>query len=741
MLFRTTLTRIHARLARIVQRNRVPVLLQLDAVECGAACLAMILNYYGRETAVSECREYCGIGRDGVTGKTIAEAGREYGLRVKAFSVEPADFAQLQVPAIVHWQFRHFVVLERWSPQMVEIVDPAVGRRRLTAREFDAGFTGVVLTLEPGSAFKGRSSVMQLSWRAYLTSMLNTPGARRLAIQVLGASVCLLALGVALPVLTKLVVDRVLPLRLDAALMILGVEIVILVCAQGLASYLRAALLMYLQARLDAQLMVGFFECLLNLPFRFFQQRSAGDLLMRLSSNTTIREMLTNQTISAVLDGTLVIGYVTILMSGAPLLGLLVVVAGLLHVALLLGTGRRMRDLTQSSLIAAADSQSYLVEALAGISTLKASGTEDRALAHWSDLFFKELNASIERNHLATLIDTARQVLQVSLPLSLLWIGALEVLRGRMSLGTMLAFTALAAACLSPFSSLVSNLQRMQLVGAHLERLSDIATAEPEQDARPRKAPDLRGRIEVRNLSFQYSSSAPFVLRNLSFVIEPGQKCAVVGRSGSGKSTLLKLLLGLYEPTSGVILYDGVPLQDISYRRLRNQIGVVLQEPFLFSGSIRENIAFGDANLPFGEIGEAARLAAIDAEIEQMPMQYETRIGETGNEVSGGQRQRIALARALARRPGVLILDEATSHLDVATEALVDDNVSLISCTRVVVAHRLSTVSNADQIVVLDRGQVAQRGNHQSLLALGGYYADLVNGQLPQLDYARLHSL
>jgi ABC-type bacteriocin/lantibiotic exporter with double-glycine peptidase domain len=723
---------ILGKLVSMLQRHRVPVLLQLEAAECGAACLAMILSYYGRNTAVAECRQCCGIGRDGVTGKTIAEAARDYGLRVKAFSVEPAEFEQIRLPAIVHWKFRHFVVVEHWSSKRVQIVDPAVGRRRLAADEFDGGFTGVVLAFEPGSQFHRRSSAVQLSWRIYLRSMLDTPGARWLLVQVLAASVCLLGLGVALPIFTKLIVDSVLPLRLNDTLVILGIGIVVLTAAQAVAVYLRGALLIHLQARVDSQMMLGFFEHLLGLPFRFFQQRSTGDLLMRLSSNTMIREVLTNQTISTFLDGILVLIYLTVLILRAPLLGAIAVAAGLLHIMLLFFTGSHMRDLTQSSLIASADSQSYLTEALVGICTIKASGTEDRVLDHWSNLFFKDLNASLRRNRLATLIETLRQTLQALLPLLLLWVGARDVLRGAMSLGAMLALIALAAAFLVPFSSLISNLQHMQLVGAYLARLTDVAEAKPEQDIGPSlKTPCLRGRIEVRNLSFQYDPTASLVLRNVSLVIEPGQKVAIVGRSGSGKSTLVKLLLGLYEPTEGAILYDGAPLQDLSYRKLRSQIGVVLQEPFLFSGSIRENICFGDANVSLDLIMEAARLAAIHDEIERMPMQYETRIGESGAGISGGQRQRVALARALAEQPRILVLDEATSHLDLATEALVEQNLSKLSCSRVVIAHRLSTIRDAAQIVVLEHGTAVERGSHEELISANGCYASLVSRQVP----------
>jgi ATP-binding cassette, subfamily B, bacterial len=652
---------------------------------------------------------------------------------VKAYSVpELEDFKYVPLPAIVHWNFEHFVVIERWTPRQVEIVDPANGRCRLTSAEFEAAFTGIVLTFEPGTQFKPRAAKVPLRWHDYLSQYLRqNPG---LWAQILATSLLLQGLGLALPILTKLLVDQVLPLHITSVMPILAIGIGMLLLTQGVTGYLRAALLIYLQARLDARMMLGFFEHLLTLPFRFFEQRTTGDLLMRLSSNTIIRETLTSQTLSMILDGVFVLGYLLVLLLQAPLFGSLVLLLGLLQLGVVWGTTRRVHDLTQRDLWAQADSQSYLVEALNGIQTLKACGAEDRAFDYWSNLFFKQLNVSLQRDHLAAIVDTAMLSLRTFSPLVLLWVGTQFVLSGRMSLGTMLALNAIAAAFLMPLSSLVSNAQRLQWVGAHLERLSDVWAAEPEQESQAgQMAPPLSGQIELKQVSFRYDPQAPLVLHQISLSIQPGQKIALVGRSGSGKSTLAKLLLGLYLPTAGEICYDGVSLSTLNRRSLRSQFGVVLQEPFLFSGSIRHNIAVNNPNLPLDQVQKAAQLAVLHDEIMQLPMGYETRVAESGTGLSGGQRQRLAIARALAHRPAILLLDEATSHLDGVTESEVDQNLSQLTCTRIVIAHRLSTVRNADLILVVEQGAIVEQGTHDQLLAKHGHYAALVQSSTLEL--------
>lgn len=712
-----------------LKRRRVPVLRQMTAVECGAASLAMILSYHGRKTSVSEVRERCGVGRDGLSALSIVRTARSYGLRVRAITLQENDFRFVSLPAIVHWGFNHFLIVEHWTSHHVDLVDPAMGRRRVTAEEFDNSFTGVVLTFEPGVNFDRSAAKRHVNLAHYALNYA------RLApfslLQILGASLLLQLFGLVVPALTALVVDTIVPDKLQGALALLAVGLLILFVAQLTTMLLRSSVLLYLQTKVDTQMMLGFFEQLLALPVRFFQQRSSGDILARLSSNTIVRDTISNQLVSTVLDGAFVLVYLVILFIVSPLFGFLVVLLGGLQIVLLTITNRAVRELAARELIAQGKSQGYAAEALVGMVTLKASGSEQRALQRWSNFFFDQMNASVRRTYVSSIINTVLTTLQTFSPVLLLVFGTYLALSGSLQIGTMLALVSLATAFLTPLSSLVTTGQKLQLVHSHLERIADVMEADPEQDLlRVRESPRLQGAIRLDRVSFQYNPHLAPILSDISISITPGQKVAIVGRSGSGKTTLGNLLLGLSLPTSGEIFYDDIPLHTLDYQTVRSQFGVVTQASSIFSGSIRENISLNNPAMDMESVIRAARAAAIHDDIMEMPMEYETMVSEGGSALSGGQRQRLALARALANKPVLMLLDEATSALDVITERLVEQNLRQLACTQIIIAHRLSTIRNADLILVLDGGKIVERGTHQELLAREGYYAGLIQSQL-----------
>jgi len=718
---------------RRLSRKRVPVLIQMSEVECGAACLAMILRYYGRKSSISEVSERSSVGRDGLTALSIVKTARDYGMRVRSVSLKENDFRYVTLPAIVHWQFNHFIIVERWSPKIVEVVDPAGGRKSLPADEFDAGFTGVVIMMEPGTQFVRNTSAPQMTLGTYITQYVRrAPG---VLVQIILGSLLLQLFGLAMPLLTKIVIDQVIPLKAGDILPLLGIGVIVMVLAQLVTMLLRAALLIYLQARIDTQIMPNFFEHLLTLPTSFFQKRSSGDIMARLSSNVTVRDIISNQLVSTFLDGSLVIVYLIILLTQAWDFGAFVIVIGLLQIALLLGTQRVSHELNRQELEATGKTQGYVAEVLGGIYTLKAAGAEQRTFARWVNLFFSQLNTSMRQNYLSSVVSTFMFTLQTLSPLALLWIGAIQVLNGSMQVGTMLALNALAVAFLSPLASLVSSGQQLQVVHAHLERIADVLDAQPEQDVqRVQQPPALSGRIYLEHISFSYDANSPRILKDISLHIEPGQKIAIVGRTGSGKSTLGRLALGLCLPTEGEIYYDGIPLRFLNYQAVRAQFGVVMQDAAVFSGSIRENIAFNAPDIGMERITRAAQMAVIHDDILQMPMGYETYVSEGGSVLSGGQRQRLAIARALAHAPAILLMDEATSALDVITEQKVEQNLRTLGCTQMIIAHRLSTVRNADRILVIEEGMLVEHGTHEQLIKQNKYYARLIRSQVATGD-------
>jgi ATP-binding cassette, subfamily B, bacterial len=713
-------------------QRRIPYVQQTASADCGSACLTMVLAYWGKELRLDEVREIAGFGRDGADALALLKAGRWFGLRGRGLKVEDvADLSLLPRASILHWRFNHFVVLDRVEGEWVHVVDPGGGRRRISLEEVGRNFTGVAIPFEPGEGFEPGVSERPTLHRWIGEILSHT----RTLTRTLVTSVLLQVFALAVPFLIGILVDRVVPRGDRHLLLVVAVGLAGLVGFYFLTTMIRAHLLLQLRTQIDARMTLDFLDHLVDLPYAFFQKRSAGDLMMRLNSNQTIREILTQSALSGVLDGTLVVLYLVLLFIASWKIGLLVLGLGAILVTLFLLTRRRQRDLMSESLQAQAELQNYQVQLLAGIETLKATGSEHRSVERWSNLYVDVLNVSLQRGRLDAWVEAVQGAVRVGAPLAVLLYGGLLVLRGDLSLGVMLALNALAVGFLTPLSTLVSTAFQLQLMGSYLERVQDVMDQEREQ-AREGLVPAgrLRGGIRLEDVSFRYGPHTPLVVQDVSVEIEPGQFVAIVGRSGAGKSTLAGLLLGLYVPTAGKIYYDGHDLAQMDLRSVRQQLGIVPQTPFLFGGSIRANIALSDPGLPLSRVVEAAQLAHVHREVLAMPMGYETPVADGGGSLSGGQRQRMALARALVQRPAILLLDEATSSLDTVTEAAIHRELGQLRNTRLVIAHRLSTVRDADVILVMDDGRLVEKGTHAELLDRGGHYSRLVAAQVERGD-------
>ncbi|HEY6794101.1 MAG TPA: peptidase domain-containing ABC transporter [Kineosporiaceae bacterium] len=753
--------------------RRVPVILSETLTECGAACLAMVLSYYGRRTERHETAERCGIGRDGANALTLASVARSYGLEVTPLGLKNLNgLSGIALPAILYWSFNHFVVLERFGPKGAIIVDPARGRVKVSMAELDRRFTGVLLTLAPGPEFRPRGRQRSAAQWSAVQAALRVKGVRGLFAKVLLASALLTALGLVAPFTMALVVGQVIPSGRADALPKIAISLALFVVAHGLVEYIYGMLLLRLQQIIDRQLLSSFFEHLLKLPLEFFQARASGDLFDRMTAIRELRTMITDEGARGLLDVFLVVLNMIILVLVSPVLALVVLGFATLEAAIALLPTRRMLTLILRELMDAGKLGGFTVESIKGIDSLKAGGHERWAGGRWAALFDVQQAAVSRRARFSVTTSSVLNAASEAAPLALLIVGAHQVLSREISLGAMVGILALAGQVLQPVARLTRSYQRFLSLQGHLIRLQAVLDARTEPGVGPssfsgdapaepvttdpaagsgnqvplprgrrsplvaaspsghdlsvRIAPRLTGRIDLVDVGVRHLGSQSWALRHIALGIPAGAHVALVGRTGSGKSTLLKSILGLYEPAEGTILFDGHDLRTLDRASVRRQCGVVTQEVTVFQGTIRQNITLGNSPVSTSTIQRAARLAELDEDIRAMPMGYETQVAEHGTALSGGQRQRLALARALVGDPVALFLDEATSALDPTTQARISRNLAELNITMVSVAHRLSTVEMADVVVVLDKGRIVEIGDHSSLQAQGGIYAEML---------------
>ncbi len=710
-------------------RKRLSYIPQMEVTECGAACLAMILAYHGCHSTLAEVREICKVSRDGTNALAIVHAAREYGLVAKGMRMELDDLHSLSFPVILYWDFNHFVVLEKTGKKTLTILDPAAGRRTCTYSDAGKHFTGAVLHFTPGETFvkKVKKSLRLTRYKEMVSEV--SPA----LIQVVLASLCLQVISLVFPVANQLLLDKVVLPSHDAWLLGIATGMGGAVIIRALLSLVRNYVIQNIRIILDVKLMSGFLDHLLHLPLSFFAVRETGDLIQRVQSNATLRNLFSTQVVSVVLDSLLLIGYAVLMILYNPLLGSVVLLTALLRVGVFLKFRQNNQQIMTTELSAAGRESGALVEALSGMETIKASGAELRMIQRFVNRMIQRVRASIDREMLRLNAGQLTIIIEGCTIASIFLIGGHEVLKYRMTIGVFSSFLILKELFITPLGTFVSTLGQLQFLGNHLQRLDDVLDT-PKEETGTTDLGRITGKIDVNNVTFSYSPGSKPVLKNITISIKPGQKVAIAGPSGAGKSTLARLLLGMYQVESGTVYFDDVDLKNVTIQKLRNQTGIVLQETFLFDDTVRANLCLNNEHLSFKQLQWAAQIAAIDEVIERLPQGYDSRIGENGSRLSGGERQRLTIARAIVHNPAVLLMDEATSSLDVTTEKVVHDNLAQLNCTRILIAHRLETVKDADLIVVLNEGEIVQTGTFAELKDSDGLFASLLKSSYFKIE-------
>jgi ATP-binding cassette subfamily B protein len=711
-----------------------PFIEQEDQLSCGTTCIMMIARYYSKNFSSSRLRELAHVDLSGSSLANLAHASEQLGFSTRAMKLDYETLMSIQLPCIVHWQGYHFIVVHRISEKLVWVADPALGLRKYDRSYFNERWNGITLVLEPTIQFERQKEDSS----AYKNFIQFVTPYKSLLLEIFAASLLLNLFGLATPIFTQNILDKVLTHHNTSMLNIMFIGMILLMIFRVLSMLIRQYLIVHTTMKVDLRMLVVFYKHLLSLPLSYFKVRKIGDFITRFGENITIRNFLTDTALTIILDTVLIVVYFSLMSYYNSQLTFLVLLFIPLFVMLTLGFTPILKRLNVDAFAARAEADSQVIESINGIDTIKAMNIEYQSRWKWEDKFIRSLNVDFKLCNTGMYFHSTGDFVGSLTSTFILWYGAHQVINGIMSVGELMAFVALLGSVITPISRIITAWDNIQQTLVSMNRLNDVFTATPEfresvEEPAGVVLKEPRGEILFENVYFRYGSEDdPYILSNLNLKIMPGQTVAVVGRSGSGKTTLARLLSRLYDCTQGRILVDGFDIRNVNLSNLRRLVGFVLQDSFVFNDTIRGNISFGDPEGTMEKVVEAAQLANAHEFISNLALGYETRIGESGLQLSGGQKQRIAIARVVYWRPKVIIFDEATSSLDSESEQAIQKNMKaiLMDKTAIVIAHRLSTVRNADNIVVLDDGEIVEQGTHTELMSQKGLYHYLTHQQL-----------
>jgi len=688
-------------------RGHLPMIHQTEAAECGLACLAMVASYHGHRIDLSTLRRRHPVSLRGTTLRMVIQMASQMELACRPLRFELSHLNQLHLPAIVHWDMKHFVVLKSVARRGMVIHDPALGKRVFPIAEASKHLTGVALELSPSEGFLSKDERTRLPFSTFWTQLRGTTHA---LVQILILSLVLQAFVIASPFYLQLTVDEVIA-RGDADLLIvLALGFGLLTAIKVASTAIRSLIILIVQNVLHFQIGARLFHHLIRLPVSYFEKRNIGDILSRFTSIEPIRTALAEGMIAAAIDGMMAILTLAMIFLYSTQLALVVLAAFFLYAAVRLGLYRFLRERSLAVIEAKAQENSNFIETMRAVQSLKIFNRESDRETQWLNRYSDVVSANVRLGRAKITFTGLNDALFGLENIITIYLAAKLALSNSLTIGMIFAFLSYKQHFTEKAVQLVEKALDFRILELHLERLADIALSPLERghDQLLAYTRQIQGRIELRNVSFQYAETEPFVLEDISFIIEPGEFITIMGPSGGGKTTLIKIMLGLLEPTRGEVLIDGVALSTIGPRAYREHAGAVMQEDLLLSGSIADNICFFDPSFDEERMIECANLAGIHEEIMTMPMTYNSLVGDMGSSLSGGQKQRIMLARALYRRPQILFLDEGTSHLDVENEKRINNSLKGLKMTRISVAHRPEMSSGADRVLWIAKSLVRE---------------------------------